>query len=144
VTPGPGTGRLKSARSPDRHRFRPPEKAPAGVRPLGRAQVVAAPARILHLTDAVAFVLPCVCMRTVGLRELRQEASDLVRQVENGEEIEITVSGRPAARMIPPAPKRWQRWDHIADLFTGRADPNWTSDVELVDQSVANPWERSG
>ena len=82
-------------------------------------------------------------MRTVGLRELRQEASDLVRQVENGEEIEITVSGRPAARMIPAAPKRWQRWDPVADLFTGRPDPNWQRDVELIDQFFANPWERS-
>ena len=70
-------------------------------------------------------------MRTVGLRELRQEASDLVRQVESGQEIEITVSGRPAARMIPAAPKRWRRWDHVADLFTGRPDPDWRRDAEL-------------
>lgn len=80
-------------------------------------------------------------MRTVGLRELRQEASDLVRQVESGEEIEITVSGRPAARMIPTAPKRWQRWDHIAELFSGRPDPDWQGDVELVNQTITNPWE---
>lgn len=82
-------------------------------------------------------------MRTVGLRELRQEASELVRQVEDGEEIEITVSGRPAARMVPAAPKRWQRWDRVAELFTGRPDPDWQRDVELVDHSVTNPWERS-
>lgn len=82
-------------------------------------------------------------MRTVGLRELRQEASELVRQVESGEEIEITVSGRPAARMISAAPKRWQRWDHIAELFSGRPDPDWQTDVELIEQSVTNPWEPS-
>lgn len=82
-------------------------------------------------------------MRTVGLRELRQEASDLVRQVESGEEIEITVSGRPAARMIPAAPKRWQRWDRVAELFRGLPDADWQSDVELVDQSITNPWEPS-
>ncbi|MGD9703554.1 MAG: type II toxin-antitoxin system Phd/YefM family antitoxin, partial [Acidimicrobiia bacterium] len=33
-------------------------------------------------------------MTSVGLRELRQDASELVRRVENGEEIEITVAGR--------------------------------------------------
>jgi prevent-host-death family protein len=82
-------------------------------------------------------------MRTVGLRELRQEASDLVRQVESGEEIEITVSGRPAARLVPAAPKRWRRWDHVSGLFTGREDLDWQHDVELVDQTVVNPWERS-
>jgi prevent-host-death family protein len=81
-------------------------------------------------------------MRTVGLRELRQDASDLVRQVESGEEIEITVSGRPAARMVPAAPKRWQRWGDVAALFAGRPDPDWQGDIDLVDRSVDDPWER--
>jgi antitoxin (DNA-binding transcriptional repressor) of toxin-antitoxin stability system len=37
-------------------------------------------------------------MSTVGLRELRRGASDLVRRVEAAEEITITVSGRPSER----------------------------------------------
>jgi prevent-host-death family protein len=82
-------------------------------------------------------------MATVGLRELRQDASELVRRVENGEEIEITVAGRLAARMVPAAPRRWQRWDDIAELFVGRPDPDWERDRDLIDQSVGNPWERS-
>jgi prevent-host-death family protein len=41
-------------------------------------------------------------MRSVGLRELRQDASDLLRRAQAGEEITITVSGRPSARLIPP------------------------------------------
>ncbi|MHB1501628.1 MAG: type II toxin-antitoxin system Phd/YefM family antitoxin [Candidatus Dormibacteria bacterium] len=83
-------------------------------------------------------------MGTVGLRQLRQDASELVRRVEGGEEIDITVAGRLAARMVPAAPKRWQRWDEIADLFTGPPDPDWERDRELIDQSVANPWEHPG
>ena len=77
---------------------------------------------------------------TVGLKQLRQDASDLVRRVEGGEQIDITVSGRLAARMVPPAPRRWQRWDDIADLFAGREDPQWEADRDLLDQSVADPW----
>ena len=84
------------------------------------------------------------CMATVGLRELRQDASELVRRVENGEEIDITVAGRLAARLVPAAPRRWQRWDAIADLFDGVADPDWERDRDLIDHSVANPWERTG
>jgi prevent-host-death family protein len=80
-------------------------------------------------------------MATVGLRELRQDASDLVRRVQGGEEIEITVSGRLAARIVPAAPKRWQRWENVADVFTGRADPSWERDRDLIDQSVVNPWQ---
>jgi len=82
-------------------------------------------------------------MRTVGLRELRQEASDLVRQVERGEEIEITVSGRLAARLVPAAPKRWQRWDDVADVFAGRPDPQWRRDLDLIDDAVSDPWASS-
>ncbi len=80
-------------------------------------------------------------MATVGLRELRQDASELVRRVEAGEEIGITVAGRLAARLVSAAPRRWQRWADVADLFTGRPDPGWETDRDLIDQSFANPWE---
>jgi prevent-host-death family protein len=81
-------------------------------------------------------------MEQVGLRELRQDASSLVRRVEGGEQIEITVAGRLAARMVPAAPKRWQSWDAIADLFQGPGDPDWQRDHELIDQSISSPWDR--
>ena len=77
-------------------------------------------------------------MATVGLRELRQDASELVRRVQGGEEIDVTVSGRLAARLVPAAPKRWQSWDDIADVFAGRPDPEWERDRDRIDQSVAD------
>ena len=77
----------------------------------------------------------------MGLRELRQDASELVRRVEGGEEIEITVSGRPAARLVPIAQKRWQSWSDIADAFAGRPDPTWSRDRDLVDAAAVDPWE---
>ena len=40
-------------------------------------------------------------MISVGIRELRQRASELLRQVENGESIEITDRGRPVALLSP-------------------------------------------
>jgi prevent-host-death family protein len=78
---------------------------------------------------------------TVGLRQLRQDASELVRRVEQGEQIDITVAGRLAARIVPAVPSQWQRWDAISDVFAGSADPDWETDREMIDQSVANPWE---
>lgn len=82
-------------------------------------------------------------MATVGLRELRQDASELVRRVEDGEAIDITVAGRLAARLVPAAPRRWQRWIDVAGLFHGHDDPEWTSDRDRIDQQIDNPWERS-
>jgi prevent-host-death family protein len=40
-------------------------------------------------------------MGRVGVRELRQRASELLRRVEQGESIEITDRGRPVAVLAP-------------------------------------------
>lgn len=40
-------------------------------------------------------------MTSVGVRELRQRASELLRLVEQGEVVEITDRGRPVARLTP-------------------------------------------
>ncbi len=40
-------------------------------------------------------------MSSVGVRELRQRASELLRRVERGETIEITDRGRPVALLSP-------------------------------------------
>lgn len=79
-------------------------------------------------------------MEDVGLRELRQDASALVRRAERGEEITITVSGRPSARLVPVGAAQWRRWGEIADLFDGPDDPTWAEDRDLVDQDVRDPW----
>ena len=79
-------------------------------------------------------------MSTVGLRELRQHASDLVRRVEAGEEITITVSGRPSARLVAASPTQWRSWTEIADLFRGPVDAEWERDRDLLDGDVRDPW----
>ncbi len=79
-------------------------------------------------------------MSFVGLRELRQQASELVRRAEAGEEVTITVSGRPSARLVPVSRRAWRTYDEVADLFRGPADPDWESDRDLIDQTLRDPW----
>lgn len=80
-------------------------------------------------------------MSEVGLRELRQDASSLVRRVEQGEEFTITVAGRPSARLVAPQPSRWRAWREIEALFDGPADPEWTADRSRLDDGLRDPWE---
>jgi prevent-host-death family protein len=40
-------------------------------------------------------------MRSIGIRELRQRASDCLREVERGDSIEVTDRGRPVALLVP-------------------------------------------
>ncbi|MGB9225064.1 type II toxin-antitoxin system Phd/YefM family antitoxin [Mycobacterium sp.] len=82
-------------------------------------------------------------MEVVGLRELRQNASDLVRRVEEGEEITITVAGRPGARLVPAVPRTWRRWADVAELFAGPADVAWDSDRQAISHDVLDPWART-
>jgi len=43
-------------------------------------------------------------MRVIGIRELRQQASRYLREVERGETLEVTDRGRPIARVVPIPP----------------------------------------
>lgn len=76
----------------------------------------------------------------VGLRELRQQASELVRRVEAGEEVTITVAGRETARLVRSGSRQWRSWADVADLFLGPADHDWERDRDLVDQRIGDPW----
>ena len=81
---------------------------------------------------------------TVGLREMRQQASDLVRRVEDGEEIVVTVAGRPAARLVPIRRMRWRKGHEIAQIFDTPTDPGWSREhagrSELLDDIARDPW----
>lgn len=62
-------------------------------------------------------------MTSVGVRELRQRASQLLRQVENGETIEITDRGRPVAVLSPlPQGSPVERLRKAGDLEAATGD----------------------
>jgi prevent-host-death family protein len=79
-------------------------------------------------------------MGEVGLRKLRQNASELVRRAEAGEQVTITVAGRPAAVLGPTNARTWRRWVDIASVFTAPTDPGWAADRDLLDNTVIDPW----
>ena len=81
-------------------------------------------------------------MTTTGLRELRQQASELVRQAEAGETITVTVSGREVAELGPVRRNRWRRGADIAAVFEGPPDADWTADRERIDDSLVDPFNR--
>jgi len=74
------------------------------------------------------------------LRELRQNASDLVRRAEAGEHVTITVAGRPAAVLGPGSPRSWRRWGEVAEAFGGAVDADWDTDLDRLDGSLVDPW----
>ena len=76
-------------------------------------------------------------MVTVGIRELKQQASELVRMVrETGKEVQVTYHGQVVALLIPVKPARkekdadaWTKLDNLAAEIGAR----WPKDVSAVD-----------
>ncbi len=79
---------------------------------------------------------------TTGLRELRQQASELVRKAEAGETITVTVSGREVAELGPVHRHRWRSSADLGALFSGPADHEWAADRDLVEDSPLDPFIR--
>lgn len=69
-------------------------------------------------------------MAAIGLRELRQNASDVIRRVEAGESVVVTVSGRAAARLVPIADRRWRSWGQVAEVFDVAVDPGFVAVIQ--------------
>ena len=74
-------------------------------------------------------------MVTVGIRELKQQASELVRIVrETGEEVQVTYHGEVVALLIPVKPakkskKAWAKLDNLAAEIGTR----WPKGVSATD-----------
>jgi len=63
-------------------------------------------------------------MADIPARDLRNDVSSVLRRVEAGEHLRVTVSGRPVAELVPlPARPRSTSWDaFMADAGDWRAD----------------------
>lgn len=84
-------------------------------------------------------------MKMVGIRELRQNASEIIREAEQGEEITVTVSGRPAVRLIPvQGRKTWNTYEEIKELFELPEVVRTDSERDAFDRTIVDPWERFG
>ena len=81
-------------------------------------------------------------MVTVGIRELKQQASELVRMVrETGQEVQVTYHGEVVALLIPVKPgksndKAWAKLDNLSAQIGAR----WPKGVSVVDAVTETRW----
>ncbi|MFF0264790.1 type II toxin-antitoxin system Phd/YefM family antitoxin [Kribbella sp. NPDC004536] len=74
-------------------------------------------------------------MATVDVRELQQRTCELLRRAEAGEQLTITIAGRPAATLGPVKPGPWRPFDEVATALRPHPDTDWTTDRDLIDQT---------
>jgi len=70
-------------------------------------------------------------MTDVPARELRNDVSRVLRRVEAGERLRVTVSGRPVAELVPLAARpRSMSWETFVEgIEEWRADPGLDRDL---------------
>jgi len=79
-------------------------------------------------------------MVTVGVRELKQQTSELIRRVrESGDEIRVTYHGKVVAHILPVAPdleetgRAWDDLDRLAKEI-GKRWPEGVSAAQAVSE----------
>ncbi len=78
-------------------------------------------------------------MRDIPARELRNDVGGVLRRVEAGERLRVTVSGRPVAELVPLARRpETMAWDEfVRDLDERRADTGLTRQLrELLPETT--------
>ena len=78
-------------------------------------------------------------MKTIPQRELRNSISKVLRSVESGERMQITVDGRPVAELAPVGARRRTfvpREEVLALLRRGSLDRKFERDLRVVDATI--------
>ena len=77
-------------------------------------------------------------MRSVGIRELRERASEIIGWVRNeGVEIQITYYGRPVARLVPVLPEAEENSSSAGIPSSGRSSEDLAAVYTTLDQLAA-------
>ncbi len=97
-------------------------------------------------------LLRCSPMATdVPQRELRNRTADLLRRVEAGERLRITVHGHPVAELVPIEEERYprrfvplKRFEELAGTLTPEQGRAWIEEIrEIRNESPArDPYEK--
>jgi len=77
---------------------------------------------------------------TVPQKELRNNIGEVLRRAEAGEEITITVSGRPVAQLGPARTRQWVPSAQLADLWAAPVDQTLEKDLEAMEGELIDPW----
>lgn len=79
-------------------------------------------------------------MPTIPQKELRNRVAEVLRRVEAGEEITVTVAGRPSVELRAAPSRRWVGGSALEAVFSGPAPRELIADLERLDADVVDPF----
>jgi prevent-host-death family protein len=77
---------------------------------------------------------------TIPQKELRNNVGEVLRRAEAGEEITITVAGRPVAQLGPTARRRWVGGEQLAQIWKTPAPQGMEADLERFPGGLVDPF----
>lgn len=81
-------------------------------------------------------------MESIPQKELRNQVGEVLRRVEAGESLLVTVAGRPVAQLSPAARRRWVSGDTLAGVWSGPAPLALGDDLMRLDAALTDPYAR--
>jgi prevent-host-death family protein len=79
-------------------------------------------------------------MVTIPQKELRNQVGEVLRRAEGGEELTITVAGRPVAQLGPIRGAHWVPSNRLARLWSLPPDRTLEKDLERMGGELVDPW----
>jgi prevent-host-death family protein len=80
-------------------------------------------------------------MAIVPQKELRNHVAEVLRRAESGEEITITVSGRPVAQLGPIAGDPWVAAAKVRHVWDTPAPVGLAEDLERLELGLVDPFD---
>lgn len=77
---------------------------------------------------------------TIAQKELRNHVGEVLRRVEAGETLTVTVAGRPVAELGPAQRRRWVGGVALAGIWRGEAPRGHGADLERLPAGVVDPF----
>lgn len=81
-------------------------------------------------------------MDSIPQKELRNQVGEVLRRVEAGETLTVTVAGRPVAELSPAARRRWVAGGALADVWHGPAPSGLDNDLAQFKADLMDPYTR--
>lgn len=80
-------------------------------------------------------------MATVPQKELRNNVGEVLRRAEAGEDLTITVSGRPVAHLGPLDRSPWVPAARVRHIWDTPTPIGLAEDLEQIDLGLVDPFE---
>lgn len=79
-------------------------------------------------------------MESIPQKQLRNQIGEVLRRVEAGECLTVTVAGRPVAELHPAGRRRWVSGPLFAGVWSGPAPRRLGEDLALLGAEIVDPF----